>query len=424
MNHPESGNVVLDIPNTDPDNWVADEFNRYHNTFVVTDQMMNSTSVYMSIKGPRPGADIIFDQVSMTLYEGDDLDCNKLIVNGQFETSNMEDWDVHDNGKLSPFNEGHGASFNSLITSERMATSDGPATLVNHLCMVEGRQYVLTAFLKLYDEEMNPFQCDKTAGYGDPAACPILEIEMIHPTGFYQTHPENTVTDPWVKDDWNEYRAVFTVSKELANAEKAYVKFKGPFPGISIVLDDIQASFYEVPVVNCNQLIMETNAENGLTTGWKANGGGYIEVVPDGDGGSSKAFGHFGRNYFWAGPKQFIETSCLVEGDVYEINARFKLLDLVGNPTACDKTAPWKDENYCLLMTFEMELPAGNKRIHAGNMYGQPWIADEFNSFHTRITVTKDMVDASSNFFFFQGPRAGITILFDNISMKSRTVVS
>lgn len=418
MNLP-SGKKVLNMANANPDSWVANKFNRYEATFEVTDEMMNATSAYMMIKGPRPGVDIIFDQVEISIYDNETLNCDRLIENGQFETSNMETWDVHDHGTLKPYREGANGSMNSLLCTDRLATSDGPVTIVNNMCMVEGRQYELTAYIKLLDEDMKPYKCDKSVPYGDPQSCPLLEIEMVYPTGYYQTHPENTVTDEWIADKWNVYTTIFTVSKELANAEKAYFKFKGPFPGISIVLDDMQASIYSAPEINCNQLIKQTNAENGLTTGWDVNAGGYIEVVADGDGDSEFSFGHYKRNFFYSGPKQVLEKECLVEGKEFEVNARFKLLNLLGDPIACDKNAPWRDDDYCVLMTFEMALSNGVKRVHVGNNYGAPWVAEEFNSFRARITITKNMVDSKSIFLYFQGPRAGVTILFDNISMKA-----
>ena len=78
----------------------------------------------------------------------------------------MTDWDVQYNVKISSFNEGTNGSLNSLICTDRLATSDGPITMLNNMCMVEGRQYDFTAYIKLLDEEMNPYLCDKSTPYG------------------------------------------------------------------------------------------------------------------------------------------------------------------------------------------------------------------------------------------------------------------
>ena len=157
---------------------------------------------------------------------------------------------------------------------------------------------------------------------------------------------------------------------------------------------------------------------------WQAHGSGHVKIVEGGDN-STKAFGHFERDDYWSGPGQMLESECLEEGKEYMVNARFKLLDRSGEPVACDRHAEWRDKNYCLLMTFEMELLSGEKeRLHVGSTYGGDWIADNFNSFRTNVTVTPAMADAKSTFFFFQGPRADVSIVFDNISMKAKEIKS
>merc|ERR1740124_1222213 len=183
--------------------------------------------------------------------------------------------------------------------------------------------------MKLLDEEMAPYTCDKKVQYGNPQSCPLLEVGLDYTIGSSHVHPENIVVDEWIADDWNEYRAIFTVSNNLALANNTYLKFKGPFAGISIVLDDVQTHIYRPSTVNCNQLIMDTNAEDGKITGWGVHGSGYITIVEIGDN-STKAFGHYGRTNYWSGPRQTIETNCLREGEEYLVSARFKLLDASG----------------------------------------------------------------------------------------------
>ena len=49
--------------------------------------MVNATSLYMMIRVPRPGVYIIFDETKISTFNGDNLNCDKLIKNGQFEVS-------------------------------------------------------------------------------------------------------------------------------------------------------------------------------------------------------------------------------------------------------------------------------------------------------------------------------------------------
>ena len=64
------------------------------------------------------------------------------------------------------------------------------------------------------------------------------------------------------------YRAIFTVSNDLARAEHTYLKFKAPFSGISMVLDNVQTTIYRPLVMDCDQMIISTNTESGAFTGW------------------------------------------------------------------------------------------------------------------------------------------------------------
>ena len=52
-------------------------------------------------------------------------------------------------------------------------------------------------------------------------------------------------------------------------------------------------------------------------------------------------------------------------------------------------------------------------------MYASYWIESEFNSFCAAFTVTSDTVSAAELSFRFIGPRAGVSILFANVFLRS-----
>jgi len=323
-----------------------------------------------------------------------------------------------DNGNITVIGGGNSGSRYALKASGRLAISDGPMSQISHMCMYEGLVYEFSAYLKLYDQNDQPFSCNKTLPYGDPLACPVLAIEMNTPTEFVMMHPENTVEDAWVADGWNEFRTIFVVSNDLANAEISHFKFKGSAPGVSILIDDMKTELYRPHAINCNQLVVSTNGENNYLGDWQTKGGGYIDLIDDGDN-STKAFAHYARGSHDSGPKQNIETACLEEGQVYDIYARFKFEDSAGNPVGCNKAALFGDPDYCLLFTFQLN---GNplQKQHFGTYYGAPWVASDYNSFHTVVTIDHAMANAESLFFYIQGPSDDKTIIFDNISMLLR----
>lgn len=404
--------------NTDSSQWVADEFNYFETEFEVTQEIYEATSAKMIFNGPRAGISILYDETKLDFKV--DGDCENLIPNGHFETNEeLVGWGVEGTGNLDIYEEGANGSSNSLICSGRETSNDGPTSDISHMCMFEGLVYEFTAYLKLLDGDGNPFECNKSAAYGTALACPTLGIEMNTPTEFVMFHPENSVVEPWVGEAWNEYKTIFVVSNELANAEWSHFIFKGVAPGVSIVIDDMSTEMYQADTVNCEQLVIKTNAEDGFTSGWVTNHGGYIETVEGGDN-STRAFAHFARGSLNSGPKQHLETLCLRAGQKYDLNARIKFVDSFNNPVGCDKAAPWKDPEYCVLFTFEMKLENGMKRKHYGNHYGGAWVTDEFNSFSSVVEIDEEMVGADSIFFYIQGPSPDKVIVFDNISLKLR----
>ena len=332
---------------------------------------------------------------------------------------NLVGWTATNNGNLTLYADGVNGSNSSLLTVGRLATNDGPRSEISNMCLFEGVVYEFSAYLKLLDEDDNPFLCDRNAEYGLPNACPRLAIEMNTPDKFIMIHPENEIEDSWVADGWNEFRTKFVISNEFANAEQAYFKFKGPFGGISILLDDVKTEIFQPSKVDCNQLIHNTNADNGFTGAWGAAGGGYIESI-EGGFNSSHAFAHFGRGAISSGPKQHIEELCLLPGQKYDLNFQVKFIDNSGQPIGCNKRAAWRDADYCVLITFEMELEGGMKRKHLGNHYGGAWVADEFNSYNTVLVVDDEMASAKSVSFFMQGPTEDKVIVFDSISLKQQ----
>jgi len=408
------------LENDDNSRWDTDGFNRYHANFEVTGKLANANRAYFIFQGPPGGIDIIFDDTELQVLE--DPGCSELIKGGDFESSvDTLGWSVEDSGEIDSFGQGFNSS-NSIIVSQRTVTSDGPRVRLPFMCLLEGNNWVFTAYMKLVDEDQNPYKCDKSAEYGEPQACPTVVIEINHRHGFHQIYVNDIANDEWLIDDWNAYTGRFTVSNELANAESAFIKIKGPGPGVSIILDGVSTSrqFEADDHVDCSQLIKTTNAVGGLTAGWFNNGGGSIDIIAGGDSGNSKAFVHTGRTAIQFGPGQVLDRKCLEKDMKYEINAKFKLRDELGNFVGCDKSKPWKDENYCLIMTYVMTLPRVKSQVrdHIGNEYGGGWVRDEFNSFKSILTVTPDMAKAKEIYFYFQGPRAGVDIIFDNVSMK------
>lgn len=412
----------LNFENDDPTTFEADKWNYYHAIVTVTEEMAASKHAYFMLKGVRAGVAILMDNVEMNVHREPDQNCNSLVADGDFESGTDSGWHRFHSGSIQIYPEGADGSNNSLLTVERSSYGSGPEYNLDASCLVEGVEYELNAKLKLLTQDGTAFECDRNAAYNTPLGCPYMGFRSYIANGssngakFYY----NQLPLLWKANEWNDFNVKFTVPHESGISSNALLYFLGAAPEIGIIVDKVTMKVYEPPTVNCNQLVVNNNAEHGVIDGWAARNSGFIGVVEGGDE-SDHAFINSHRNSLGSGPMQFIPEQCLVEGAKYDFYARFKLLDEDDSPIACDKTATWATEKTCPLVTFEGRM-TNDSKVHtqASNLYGVEWVADDFNEYHAVVTITTAMAEAEKVAFFFIGPPAGVKIVFDNVSMKAR----
>merc|ERR1712194_765237 len=207
-------------------------------------------------------------------------------------------------------------------------------------------------------------------------------------------------------------------------ADEVILHVKGPRAGITILMDEVKLRKYVDAESSCTQLVKNPNAENEDLLHWKVYGDGYFQFVVAGlDEGL--AYMLTARTHFSDGIKQDFDMDCFDQvGEIFEVNGLFQLIDDEGIPYACDKSAPWTDPQYCILMTIEMQTSSGTKRQHYGNAINIPWVAEALNPFTRIFTVTAELSESTSAFFFFQGPQAGASIVFDHVTITSLEATS
>jgi len=169
---------------------------------------------------------------------------------------------------------------------------------------------------------------------------------------------------------------------------------------------------------DCSVIVTNGDAESGDTSGWTPRLGGYLSVRPEGADGTGHSFEHNGRTSFIMGPKHALKTQCFVEGGRYAFDAKMKLLDENGNPFVCDKTHHWIDESSCPILSFQVETQEGKLWYYYGNQNTSPWEAQIWNPFNTFFTITKEIAEATNAYFFVERPRAGITLIIDEIAIS------
>merc|ERR1712071_530390 len=167
------------------------------------------------------------------------------------------------------------------------------------------------AEMKLVTEDGSPCNCSKAIGYNHPESCPLFGFELkksgVTSTKLYGNEDPSIFSSY----EWNSYRAIFTVPHEISTSDSSFFMVMGPRPGVGIMVDKVSLEEYHLVHSNCNQLVVNGNAEDDNLEGWLVNGGGYISIE---DGGASDTYHSFvqtHRTRNFHGPKQYLPLECL-----------------------------------------------------------------------------------------------------------------
>lgn len=114
-------------------------------------------------------------------------------------------------------------------------------------CLEEGKQYILTAQIKIEDEIFGTYACDKYATWLDPDFCPLFTIWVDEGGGHVARF--NIGNDyyhhrVWQEEDYNPYYAIFTVDSRLASSNNTYLYLRGPRRNATMLFTDVVLEEY------------------------------------------------------------------------------------------------------------------------------------------------------------------------------------
>ena len=136
-----------------------------------------------------------------------------------------------------------------------------------------------------------------------------------------------------------------------------------------------------------------------------------------GPGDATKSFKAIDREASSSGPGQSFDPSCLELNKIYEVRAKIRLLDENGFPFQCTTLSMYKDGT-CPAFTLIADTPTGYDKVITGrNDMKQVWRANEYNEFHFFFSVNEDIKNAVEPYWYFRGPKVGVTMLLDDVSI-------
>lgn len=149
-------------------------------------------------------------------------------------------------------------------------------------------------------------------------------------------------------------------------------------------------------------------------------GGGSIVINNVGPEGATKSFMHLDRPNRNCGPGQkIVDKNFFQLYKKFQLKAKIKLINQHGFPYACNNNPTTSAcDCACPELSFVYSSNGVEQYLSIPNSITAPWIAEEFNEYHAIFEVNEAFVNADESSFFFKGPRAGVSIIFDDVSIK------
>ena len=381
--------IATTVASTSTDNWKT-----IHGVFKMTEHMAKSDRAFVYVEG-GPGF-VEVDNMTLQKFDRTDL---PIILNGDFEVGDPRFWTRGWTDQLEMVTGDTGVAVAMSGNYKILQQYLGPDALV------DGKRYLFQARYKI---EGGPGSCEPEKRWGD-LACPKVSVDaMFEDSALNKNRGYEFAVPPYVQGSWNVlYGYIDTTQKMLdANDLRLWV---GYGPKLStIVFDDM--SLEEVQR-NCNDLLINGDAETGDARGWKPYGTTKLSVSSDANTGSY-AIANTNREQLWAGLEQWVDLTCMEIGVTYRIIASIKLVK-DGQPFDC------KAVNRCPKVTVESRFDSNEvstKRTFLGNE-NTDWVVGSYNQFIATFSVDNNMATADQVSIAFQNPTQSVDMLFDDVSV-------
>lgn len=271
----------------------------------------------------------------------------------------------------------------------------------------------------------DPFECDPTILFNNVAqSCPAVGIRI----GERRTEVALTVGPAKEAGEWMELYGVMRATSEMLAYTVSVFVSRAP-PDVDLTVDSMSlapAGDKAMGITDCARPVANGDAEAGDHRFWfirGAKGGGRIEMVSPGYGGSKYAFRHSGsREQRYRGMLQRLDASCFTEGTTWTITARFRYYSVGRNGqvkfATCRKDNP-KAQNSCPVFDMDFISPNG-AQVNTGPLQNEApgdAKAGEWNEIRHTMTVNSDMALRPQVLLYVNSVDPNYNYDLDDISM-------
>jgi len=303
-----------------------------------------------------------------------------------------------------------------LQYSSRNSKSDGPKQYLDISCLDEEVSYNFSAKIKLSNVDGTPFSCENSEKSRTDTFCADVTFELILSSEKKRIRFVNEDSGSWSENGFNDFRFSFKVTEEMKAAQAVYFTIAGSNEDTMILFDDVIIARVTEKEndISCGHIVNSV-AKLGDSTGWNVfQRGGTVTKYFGGVNGSDSPLQQTGRTKSVNGAVQIIDFSCFAANQVLNFSFQFKLEEEDGSLLPCKKNKG-NTTSRCVDVAIRITRSGSNSWTRLVNDGDDPVDGPELTTYHSKFVVTMEMISAESVMVLLYGPKAGATIIFDDV---------
>lgn len=234
--------------------------------------------------------------------------------------------------------------------------------------------------------------------------CSYLNLWSSSPIGYENTFSAETVASAQGDQEWSILAGILTINEKQAAHDRMYIRLYGPHTNMILFYDDI--SITPIPKA-CANLVTNGDFEVGDSRFWRPSDRRYIDVDISSLGAGESEHSLMIQKYTSHRIYQNLDTRCLVEGQEFQINAKFRLLnatDLASGVECLPTMLNVGDSRHCPTVTVRGSACNGNNFDYVfWNEIAQfQWNPNDFNDYEKAFTITPELASCEVSRYCFQ----------------------
>jgi hypothetical protein len=331
-------------------------------------------------------------------------ECEQLVIDPGFDggATTLAQW--YHSGVSLQIETFAGTGNNALFTAAaRQAFVDGPVFFLDTRCFSDSSVLEISADFILQNSQGQQVECNPY-DYMSPVRCPTVSLVATKNQDVDFWFDIAFARDAWNRDQFNTISGIFIVDEKVVAADSLVLLFSRVKKDVRIALDNVSVKVHQNM---CGNIVQ--NGEFHSKDHWYD----MASTISLSDGSLLVD----GRNFWYSGVAQRLNTLCLKAGQSYVVSAKLKLLAGTSAVT-CDPGRLYVSDQSCPNINLRIKTGKGEEFLEVGRSVG-PYKGgqDDWNSIYGVVTITEDMMQASELLLYLNRAGEGVKMVLDEITM-------